>query len=111
MRQLISNIGALRRLHYRAKGALGVGGQSDDGEIVGDLSDRTAPGYSLAAVQTVINYPVLLPFLPAYARLDVRPEDSRNAHHNRSRVLSLPIYPEMTRDKQDWVIESVRRFD
>jgi dTDP-4-amino-4,6-dideoxygalactose transaminase len=56
-------------------------------------------------IQTVVNYPVALPFLPAYARLGAVPTDFPNAHHNQSRVLSLPIFPEMT-DRQ---IEAVAR--
>ena len=73
--------------------------------------DELAKALGAAGVQTVINYPVSLPFLPAYARLGARPEDFPNAYHNQSRILSLPIYPEMSREQQDWVIQSVRDFD
>ena len=47
-------------------------------------------------IQTVINYPVALPFLPAYARKNHKPDDFPCAYNNQSKVLSLPIYPDMS---------------
>lgn len=61
-------------------------------------------------IETVINYPVALPFLPAYARLGARPEDFPNAYRHQSTVLSLPIFPEMTEVQQAMVIEAVKTF-
>ncbi len=61
-------------------------------------------------VETVINYPVALPFLPAYARLGARPEDFPNAYRHQSGVLSLPIFPEMTEAQQGRVIDAVKTF-
>ncbi|MBI5744652.1 MAG: DegT/DnrJ/EryC1/StrS family aminotransferase [Elusimicrobia bacterium] len=61
-------------------------------------------------IETVINYPAALPFLPAYARLGARPEDFPNAYRHQSSVLSLPLFPEMTEAQQAAVIEAVRAF-
>jgi dTDP-4-amino-4,6-dideoxygalactose transaminase len=61
-------------------------------------------------IQTVVNYPVALPFLPAYARLGHTPVDFPDAHHNQSRVLSLPIFPEMTEAQIDAVCDAIRSF-
>ena len=61
-------------------------------------------------VQTVINYPVALPFLPAYKRLNYSPADFPNAFANQSKVLSLPIYPEMPADQVEQVISLVSEF-
>lgn len=61
-------------------------------------------------IETVINYPVALPFLPAYARLNARPEQFANAHANQSTVLSLPIFPEMTEEQQARVVRCVKEF-
>jgi dTDP-4-amino-4,6-dideoxygalactose transaminase len=61
-------------------------------------------------IETVINYPVALPFLPAYARLNARPEQFPNAHANQSTVLSLPIFPEMTEEQQARVVRCVKEF-
>jgi len=58
-------------------------------------------------IQTVINYPVALPFLPAYARLGHKPEDFPNAWSNQSRILSLPIYPELSDASQERVVEAL----
>lgn len=63
-----------------------------------------------AGVQTVVNYPVALPFLPAYSRLGHRPEEFPNAHASQSRVLSLPMFPEMGLDQQRSVIRAIRSF-
>ncbi len=61
-------------------------------------------------IETVINYPVALPFLPAYAHLGAKPEDFPNAYRHQSMVLSLPIFPEMTEARQRLVIESITTF-
>jgi len=49
-----------------------------------------------AGISTMLNYSKALPFYPAYSYLGHKPEDFPNAFHNQSRILSLPIYPEMT---------------
>ena len=57
--------------------------------------DQLADALSKQSIQTVINYPVALPFLPAYQRYNHKPAEFPNAWHNQSRVLSLPLYPEL----------------
>jgi dTDP-4-amino-4,6-dideoxygalactose transaminase len=61
-------------------------------------------------IETVVNYPVALPFLPAYARYNATPAMFPNAHRNQSTVLSLPMFPEMTDAQQDHVVQCVRDF-
>ena len=51
---------------------------------------------SAAGIATVLNYPRALPFYPAYGYLGHVPKDFPVAYANQSRILSLPIYPEMT---------------
>lgn len=46
-------------------------------------------------IQTNINYPSILPLVPAYARLGHRPGDFPVAYRHQERILSLPFYPEM----------------
>jgi dTDP-4-amino-4,6-dideoxygalactose transaminase len=72
--------------------------------------DALAAHLSERGIQTVINYPVALPFLPAYRRLGHQPSDFPNAHHNQSRILSLPIFPEMRDEQIDAVVDAVRTF-
>lgn len=61
-------------------------------------------------IQTVIHYPVALPFLRAYAYLGHRPEDFPNAYHNQSRILSLPIFAEMSEVQIAHVVSSIVSF-
>jgi len=63
-----------------------------------------------AGIATVLNYPKALPFYPAYVHLKHTPADFPVAHANQSRVLSLPIYPEMADDQLDYVVDSIKRF-
>jgi dTDP-4-amino-4,6-dideoxygalactose transaminase len=61
-------------------------------------------------IETVLNYPVALPFLPAYRHLGHRPEDFPEAFRNQSRILSLPIFPEMTEEMIQYVTGAVRNY-
>lgn len=61
-------------------------------------------------ISTVVNYPVALPFLEAYHALHHQPADFPVAHGNQSRILSLPLYPEMTDDMVESVAEQIRAF-
>jgi dTDP-4-amino-4,6-dideoxygalactose transaminase len=62
-------------------------------------------------IQTTINYPRALPFLPAYDRFGATPEDFPNAFAMQSRILSLPMFAEMTGEQRDSVIAAVREFE
>jgi dTDP-4-amino-4,6-dideoxygalactose transaminase len=63
-----------------------------------------------AGIPTVLNYPKALPFYAAYAYLKARPGDFPVAHSNQSRILSLPIYPEMTDGMIETVVTEIREF-
>ncbi len=63
-----------------------------------------------AGIGTVLNYPKALPFFPAYAYLGHQPEDFPVAHANQSRILSLPIFPEMTGEMIQYVAAKIREF-
>jgi dTDP-4-amino-4,6-dideoxygalactose transaminase len=65
---------------------------------------------SEASISTVVNYPKALPFYPAYAYLGHGRDDFPIAHSNQSRILSLPIYPEMKTDVIEYVADSVVKF-
>jgi dTDP-4-amino-4,6-dideoxygalactose transaminase len=72
--------------------------------------DALAEFLNKNGVQTVINYPVALPFLPAYSRLNHQQEDFPNAFRNQSQILSLPIYPELTCIQMNTVVELMREY-
>jgi dTDP-4-amino-4,6-dideoxygalactose transaminase len=61
-------------------------------------------------IATVLNYPKALPFYPASAYLGHVPDDFPVAFRNQSRILSLPIYPEMWRQMIQRVSDQIRRF-
>ena len=72
--------------------------------------DTLARHLSDCGISTVINYPVALPFVPAYRRMGHQPADFPDAYRNQSRILSLPIFPEMTQAQIQHVIDSVKSF-
>ena len=63
-----------------------------------------------AGISTGLNYSKALPFYPAYIYLGHIPEDFPAAYFNQSRILSLPIYPEMTKDMITRVVECIGNF-
>jgi dTDP-4-amino-4,6-dideoxygalactose transaminase len=75
-----------------------------------DLRDRLAAALAQAGVHTVVNYPTALPFLPAYSRYGHTPEQFPNAHYSQSRILSLPIFPEMTHSQILSVVNAIEDF-
>jgi dTDP-4-amino-4,6-dideoxygalactose transaminase len=63
-----------------------------------------------AGISTVLSYPKALPFYPAYAYLGHGPQDFPVAHTNQSRVLSLPIYPEIGDEMISYVTGCIAKF-
>lgn len=75
-----------------------------------DNRDELAAFLKNNGVQTVINYPIALPFLPAYSYLSHTTEDFPNAFGNQSRILSIPIFPELSDKQMDYIIELIKEF-
>ena len=63
-----------------------------------------------AGVATVLNYPKALPYYPAYRHLGHTPADFPVAYANQSRILSLPIYPEMTDEMAAYAADQITEF-
>ena len=63
-----------------------------------------------AGIPTVIHYPTALPFLNAYKYKKCKTEDYPNAHFNQDKILSLPIYHELSILDQDFIIDVIKRF-
>lgn len=76
--------------------------------IEADDRDGMTAALQARGVPTVINYKCALPFLPAYARLGHTPKDFPVAYRLQSRILSLPIFAELTKAQQDHVASAVR---
>ena len=78
--------------------------------IQSEERDPLAAHLKNQGIPTVINYPVSLPFLPAYDRLEHGPSDFPNAYNMQSRILSLPIFPEMTEEQIVYVCDGIKSF-
>jgi dTDP-4-amino-4,6-dideoxygalactose transaminase len=61
-------------------------------------------------ISTVINYNKALPFYKAYAKLGHDSSDFPNAFENQGRILSIPIFPEITEAQQNYVVDEVKAF-
>ena len=61
-------------------------------------------------IETMIHYPSILPVLPAYAYLEEKGENYPVAFAFQPQILSLPIYPEITREEIDYVVENIALF-
>jgi dTDP-4-amino-4,6-dideoxygalactose transaminase len=75
-----------------------------------DRRDLLAKHLAINGVSTVVNYPVALPFLPAYSRFNFSPEHFPVAFTAQSRILSIPIYPELAETGSAKVIASILDF-
>jgi dTDP-4-amino-4,6-dideoxygalactose transaminase len=79
--------------------------------VVGnDDRDGLASYLKSQGIDTVVNYPRALPFLPCYGRLKANKTDFPVAHALQSRCLSLPLFPEMTATQLSHVVASVVKF-
>ncbi len=63
-----------------------------------------------AQISTGVYYPLPLHLQPCFANLGGRKGEFPVAERACEEVLSLPIYPEMRREQQDFVIETIRAF-
>jgi dTDP-4-amino-4,6-dideoxygalactose transaminase len=72
--------------------------------------DALAAHLAAHGVQTAINYPVALPFVPAYSRYRHKADQFPNAFADQGQILSLPMFAEITREQQEEVIRLVREF-
>ncbi len=61
-------------------------------------------------IQTVVNYPKALPFLPCYSHQGARPQDYPAAFKLQNELLCLPIFAEMSDDQLQQVAAAVRQF-
>jgi dTDP-4-amino-4,6-dideoxygalactose transaminase len=61
-------------------------------------------------VDTVVNYPIALPFLPAYRRYGHSRAEFPNAYSAQSACLSLPIFPELSHEQIEYVVSRIAEF-
>jgi dTDP-4-amino-4,6-dideoxygalactose transaminase len=75
-----------------------------------DARDDLARHLGAQGIQTAINYPVALPFVPAYKGHGHVPADFPSAFAHQSRILSLPMFPEITPEQIARVCDAVAAF-
>lgn len=61
-------------------------------------------------IETAVHYPSALPFLRAYDYLKCKPEDFPAAYQCQNEILSLPMYPELSKEQIDYIIHHIRVF-
>lgn len=69
--------------------------------------DEIQQALASQGVATAVQYPTPLPLLRAYARFNHRPEDFPVASAATERILSLPLYPEMTEAQRQQVVTAL----
>lgn len=62
-------------------------------------------------VQTLIHYPIPAHLQKAYSHLGYKRGDLPVTERTADRILSLPMFPELTDEHIDYVIESIRELD
>ena len=58
-------------------------------------------------IATGVHYPVPLHLQPAYRHLGYKPGDFPVSERIARECLSLPLFPEMTDEQQDWVVAAL----
>jgi dTDP-4-amino-4,6-dideoxygalactose transaminase len=75
-----------------------------------DNRDRLIDYLAEQSVQALIHYPIPAHLQKAYAYLNYKPGSLPNTEKATQRIVSLPMYPELTNDEIDYVIESIRSY-
>jgi len=78
--------------------------------IIAENRNKLQERLSEASIGCAIYYPLPLHLQECFAYLNGRIGDCPNAEELAQHVLSIPIYPELSNDQQDFVIETIRDF-
>jgi dTDP-4-amino-4,6-dideoxygalactose transaminase len=78
--------------------------------IQAENRDELAKWLSTNGVETFIHYPTPLPFLPCYNYLNCSREDFPVVSSLQPKILSLPLYPEMSEEMIAYVSELIKEF-
>ncbi len=61
-------------------------------------------------IASQIHYPTALPFLDAYRYLNHNAHDFPIAYEYQDQILSLPMFPELTREQQEYIASNIKDF-
>ena len=78
--------------------------------ILADNRDGLQKYLSEKGIATGLHYPLPLHLQKAYAHLGHKKGDFPVAEHTAERLLSLPMYPELTKDQIEYVCSSIKEF-
>ena len=73
-----------------------------------DERDSVMERLNDAGIECGVHYPTALPFMEAYAYLGHAPDDFPVAHAQMGRLLSLPMYVELTREMTEYVCSTLK---
>jgi dTDP-4-amino-4,6-dideoxygalactose transaminase len=76
--------------------------------VATDKRDFLKKALADCEITTSLNYPKALPFYPAYSYLGHKSADFPVAYRDQCRILSLPIFPEMTDEMIEYVANQTR---
>ncbi len=75
-----------------------------------DRRDELQKFLKANGIETAVHYPTPLPLLPAYQYLGKNESDFPVTSQNQKKIISLPMFPELSKEQMDYVAACVRRF-
>jgi len=78
--------------------------------IRAERRDELATYLKSKGIETAIHYPVPLPFMEAYKYLNHKPEDFPVSDKYQHEIISLPMYPELSKEMMDYVAATIKGF-
>ena len=61
-------------------------------------------------ISTGLHYPNPLPFLKAYERFNFKPEDFPVSYSLKNKILSLPMYPELSDEQINYSVGMIKKY-
>ena len=78
--------------------------------VEAEIRSRLQEFLSSNGVSTGVHYPIALPYLEAYNYLNHKAADFPKAFAASKEILSLPMYPELTKEQIQYVVEKIAEF-
>lgn len=75
------------------------------------MRDKLKKFLSEKGVETAIHYPTALPFLKAYDTFGYKPNDFPVAFAETQKILSLPMFAELTTKQMDYIASCLNEFE
>lgn len=75
-----------------------------------DKRDELMDYLKIKNISTGLHYPNPLPFLEAYKRFNSKPGDFPISYSLKNKILSLPMYPELSTEQIHYSVEMVKKY-